>query len=106
MRMRRRITRRRRLGRAEGGSDFASWGEVLEHARSGAPLYYKAPMDYRAVRFRPIAAGEGVATYTYKVKARTIRMWPPGSVGRGRLRTSDPFTANAGHLDRFSKTGG
>ncbi len=51
---------------------FNSWSEVLEYARSGAPLYYHAPLNVRPVRL--------------------------GGVIR---RTSDPFTADKGHLDRF-----
>lgn len=71
---------------------FDSWKDVLDYARTGAPLYYQGPMDYRATRL-----------YRFTVRARTIRVWPPGSTGRGRMRTSDPFTADAGHADRFLK---
>lgn len=75
----------------------------MAYARSGGPLYYQAPMDVRATRFIPSEQDpRGPVPYTYKVQARTIKMWPPGSVGRGRQRQSDPFTADAGHLDRFS----
>lgn len=79
---------------------FESWADVLAYAREGHPLYYKAPMDRNATRFIP-SDGER-APYTYVVQARTLKMYPPGSVGRGRQRTSDPFTADSGHLDRFS----
>lgn len=93
---------------------FTSWSDVLAYARTGGPLYYQAPMDYRPTRLSPCHpgydtrgkyhdAGRGCGPYQYFVKARTIRVWPPGSVGRGRGRTSDPFTADAGHLDRFSR---
>lgn len=72
-------------------TEFSSWPEVLTYAKTGAPLYYQAPMDTRPTAVR------------YEARSRTIRIFPPGSTGRGRLRTSDPFTADAGHLDRFHK---
>lgn len=86
---------------------FSTWGEVLEYARTGAPLFYKAPLDYRAARLfqgrpEPWRRGAALLVAHYVVRARSIRIWPPGSTGRGRVRTSDPFTADAGHLDRFS----
>jgi hypothetical protein len=71
-------------------------------AKAGQDLFYKAPMDQYAHRFT--AQSGGASPFTYKAKGRTIRMWPSGSVGRGRWRTSDPFTANAGHLDRFRRS--
>jgi hypothetical protein len=78
---------------------FHSWADVLAYARRGAPLYYHAPLDSHPVRIYPKTwDGEQLA---YVVRARTIRIWPSGSTGRGRRRTSDPFTADAGHLDRF-----
>lgn len=78
---------------------FSSWPDVLAYARTGGDLYYQAPLNYRPVRLRP---GKN-QTLTYEVRARSIRIWPPGSIGRGRSRTADPFTADAGHLDRFSR---
>jgi hypothetical protein len=78
---------------------FKSWPEVLAYARTGGPLYYQAPMDQRPTMLRP---GSGTP-YSYEAKARSIRIWPPGSTGRGRSRTADPFTADAGHLERFSR---
>ena len=69
---------------------FHTWKEVLAYARTGAPLYYQAPMNYQPSRLTK-----------FQVKAKTIRIWPPGSEGRGRNRTADPFTADAHHLDRF-----
>lgn len=81
----------------QGLVPFRSWPELMTYARAGGPLYYQAPMDHRATRFRP---GKGDLN-TYEVRARTIRLWPPGSVGRGRNRTADPFTADPGHLSRF-----
>lgn len=80
---------------------FSSWRDVLDYASRGGDLYYKAPMDQRATRFSERDAG--LAPYTYQVRARTIKMWPGGSTGRGRSRTTDPFTADSGHLDRFSR---
>lgn len=80
---------------------FSSWREVLDYAGTGAPLYYKAPMDHRATRLRPV---DGTPfPPCYEVRARTIKIWPYGSVGRGRNRTADPFTADSGHLGRFSR---
>jgi hypothetical protein len=68
-------------------------------AKDGATLAYKAPMDVVAHRLGPrTRAGQ---EKVYEPRVRTIRIWPLGSTGRGRSRTSDPFTADAGHLDRF-----
>lgn len=78
---------------------FHSWKDVLAHAKKGAPLFYKAPMDHRAVRLSP--RKEQGQEAVYEAHARTIRVWPYGSTGRGRSRTADPFTADSGHLDRF-----
>jgi hypothetical protein len=78
---------------------FASWRDVLEWAASGRPLFYKAPLDHKTVRLwqgKPSATGA-----FYEVRPRTIRIFPPGSTARGKYRTADPFTADAGHLDRF-----
>lgn len=82
-------------------SHFQSWPEVLAYARTGAPLYYQAPMDHRATRLSP--KKEQGEERVYEARDRTIRIWPSGSAGRGRNRTSDPFTADAGHLDRFRR---
>jgi hypothetical protein len=76
---------------------FHSWPELMTYARAGGPLFYKAPMDHRATR---LTKGHGTPN-SYEVRPRTLRIWPPGSVGRGRSRTADPFTADAGHLSRF-----
>jgi hypothetical protein len=78
---------------------FATWKEVLEYARTGAPLHYQAPLDYVSARLYPCLARP--FPLAYKVRPRTIRIWPCGSIGRGKQRTSDPFTANADHLPRF-----
>ncbi len=77
---------------------FSSWSEVMSAARAGEPLHYKAPLDPHSLR---LTAGSG--PYHYKALGRTIRIWPPGSAGRGKFRTADPFTADAGHLARFSR---
>jgi hypothetical protein len=68
---------------------FHSWTEVVAHARSGGKMFYQAPMDYHP------------SLVTVRAGTRKIRVWPPGSHGRGRARTSDPFMADKGHLDRF-----
>ncbi len=85
------------------GHRFVTWNDVLDWARGGQPLYYKAPLDYRAVQIWPVRPGQTPGPFNFQVRARTIRIWPEGSVGRGRRRTADPFTADAGHLDRFSR---
>jgi len=81
---------------------FETWKDVLAYARTGGPLYYQAPLDRLPTHLIP-AEGKSPVPYTYKVQARTIRIWPPGSVGRGRFRTADPFNADSGHLARFSR---
>jgi hypothetical protein len=86
------------------GNDFRTWKDVLARAKSGDPLYYKAPMDYRASRIYLLSAGDSPRAFSYRVQARTIRIWPPGSSQRGRQRTRDPFNADAGHLDRFRRS--
>ena len=78
-----------------GYRDFATWADVMAFARAPSPtganrLYYWAPLDARPVLLRD-----------YQVRARTLRIFPPGSRGRGRARTSDPFIADAKHLSRF-----
>ena len=78
---------------------FESWADVLTYARTGQPLYYQAPLNYQAAR---LYLG-GKRPFGYEVRARTIRIWPPGAFGRGHQRTSDPFTADVKHLDRFSR---
>jgi hypothetical protein len=78
---------------------FESWADVLTYARAGQPLYYQAPMDHQATRLRPGAK----TIFGFEVRAKTIRIWPSGSLGRGRSRTSDPFNADKGHLPRFSR---
>ncbi len=77
---------------------FSSWPEVMAYAKAGRPLYYQAPMDQRATRFLPGSK----QTFAYSAQGRTIRLWPGGSIGRGKSRTHDPFNADSKHLDRFS----
>ncbi len=67
-------------------------------ARRGEALHYRAPLDCVATKLTP-----GKGPYHYAARVRTIRIWPPGSVGRGRFRTADPFTADKHHLDRFER---
>lgn len=82
---------------------FATWPEVLAYARTGQPLYYQAPLDVQPSRLHAVTAERGPAPFGYLARPRSIRIWPPGSFGRGKQRTADPFTADAGHLSRFSR---
>lgn len=98
---------RRRYGHSsrslDGFTSFGSWPEVLAYAATREPLYYWAPMDHRPVRMVSSTPGGGspIVVPAYEPRKRSIRIWPSGSLGRGRMRTADPFTAGAGHLDRF-----
>lgn len=74
---------------AIGFNGFATWADVLAYAKTGGALYYHAPLNVSPIRVR------------YEARARTIRIFPPGCTGRGKARTSDPFNADKGHLDRF-----
>lgn len=65
---------------------FPSWKDVLEHVRAGKPVYYHAPFDIRPVLVSATAEPQG----------RTVRITPP-------TRDADPFTADAGHLERFKR---
>lgn len=76
---------------------FSSWRDVIEYAGTGGPLYYKVPLNHHPTRLRPTPGQEG----GYETRARSIKIWPYGSTGRGRNRTADPFTADSGHLGRF-----
>lgn len=90
------IIHERTCQRHEAGfARFASWQEVLAFAATGAPLFYWAPMQIAPVRL-----------YSFEVRPRTIRITPPGATGRGRMRTADPFSADAKHLDRFRRRSG
>jgi hypothetical protein len=75
---------------------FATWKSVLAYLQKGCPVWYQAPLDARASRLT-----RGKKPFGYEPRARTVRVYPPGCFGRGKARTSDPFTADAGHLDRF-----
>ena len=61
---------------------FDSWADVLAHVDAKRPIFYWAPLDVRPVR----------------VFAESRR----GKV-RVQVRDAYPFTADAGHLDRFRR---
>ena len=84
---------------------FATWDDVLMAAKLGAELYYQAPLDVKPTRFTPVTNRSVRVEQTYELRVRTIRIFPPGFVGRGRYRTSDPFTADVEHLPRFRNWG-
>ncbi len=86
-------------GAMHGFVKYDSWRDVMDDARRGTALFYQAPMDPSPTRLHP-APGQPLG---YEALARTIKIWPPGSAGRGRQRTADPFTADSGHLDRFRR---
>lgn len=65
---------------------FATWAAVLEHVGAGKATWYQAPLDTRAVRVRVGLRRRGTR----------VRVTPPGG-------DCDPFTADAGHLDRFRR---
>jgi len=85
---------------------FSSWNDVLAYAHGGGPLYYQAPMDARPTKLNQCykhVARQPCAPYTYAVRGKTIRIFPPGSNRRpSDPDRADPFTADKGHLDRFS----
>ena len=66
-----------------------AWSHVLEKVASGAPVYYRAPMDARARRVEAF------------VKGKRLRIKPFGYWRRGE-RPFDPFFANADHISRIS----
>lgn len=86
---------------------FPEWADVLDYAHTGRPLYYQAPMDAFAVRLTQCfkhTRWQPCAPYTYVVRGKTIRIFPPGSNRRpSDPDRVDPFTATRGHLDRFSR---
>ena len=82
---------------------FKTWREVLDAAKSGDVLYYQAPLNHRPTQLRRLTEGDKWSTNVYEPKAKTVRIIPYGARGRGRIRTADPFTADAGHLDRFRR---
>lgn len=65
---------------------FETWADVLAFAKVGW-LHYHAPMDLRPTSVRVVRI----------YKNGKIRL-DPGT------RDADPFTADAGHLDRFRRT--
>jgi hypothetical protein len=67
---------------------FDTWDDVLVHVKLGLPVWYHAPLDVRPVRVQATA----------RPKGRTVRVTPP-------TRDDDPFTADAGHFDRFRRDG-
>lgn len=68
---------------------FETWDHVLCAARTGAQLWYHAPMDVRATR-----------VHVRKVfKNGKIRI--ESRIGDGLI-----FTVDAGHLDRFRSCAG
>lgn len=69
---------------------FATWDAVLAHVAAGLPVWYYAPLDYRATRLG--------SSEVRVMRGAKIRIRPPS-------RDCDPFTADAGHLDRFRKEG-
>lgn len=71
---------------------FETWPTLLAHVRACLPVYYQAPMDPRPVRVRVQFLGSRFLTGEYK----QIRVFPPS-------HDCDPFTADAGHLDRFRR---
>jgi hypothetical protein len=80
-----------RMLESSGGRDgFSSMLEVIAHLRAGLPLYYKAPLSYRAARIDNVARPFG--KNRIYIRANLLD------------RDSDPFTADAGHLDRFRRT--
>lgn len=64
---------------------FSSWSEVVDAAKRGARLWYHAPLDRNPVRVQ----------IDRVFKNGKIRIAKPS-------RDADAFTADAGHLDRFS----
>lgn len=62
---------------------FVCWGDVLLHVDQGQALWYQAPLDAR-----PVLLGR------VHRRGAKVRVYPLS-------RDVDPFTADAGHLDRF-----
>jgi len=79
---------------------FASWSDVIRAARAGQTLYYRAPLDITAVPFRPRLTAYP-SENVYVIYGRRLRLYPPGCIGRGKQRMTDPFMADACHLNRF-----
>lgn len=69
---------------------FDAWEQVLEAARKGEPLWYRAPMD---------------EAQAYPAKSvQVVRVYKNGKLRvRPLANQADPFTADAGHLLRFRR---
>jgi len=65
---------------------FAAWKDLLVFIAAGGELYYQAPLDVRAHRVRVVCV----------FKNGKVRLDPDSS-------GADPFTADAGHLDRMRR---
>lgn len=64
---------------------FDSWDAVLSHVASGGKVWYHAPLD---------VLPHSVRVETRKGKKLRVFPW---------TREADPFTADAGHLNRFRR---
>lgn len=64
---------------------FPTWNALVGAVGRGEAIWYQAPLDARPVRVR------------CELRARSkVRVFPP-------TRDADPFTADAGHLERFKR---
>jgi hypothetical protein len=66
-------------------STFSTWREVQDYVNAHYTLFYHAPLDYRPVLVSAKVRRDG-----------KIRVTPV-------YTDADPFTADAGHLDRFRR---
>lgn len=64
---------------------FTSWAQLFAHIGGGYPLWYQAPMDDRPVQVSAVRWKDG-----------KVRVYPI-------YTEADPFTADAGHLERFRR---
>jgi hypothetical protein len=64
---------------------FESWAQLLDHVAAGYPLFYHAPMDINPAQVSAVLRRDG------KLRVTPI------------YASADPFTADAGHLDRFRR---
>lgn len=67
-----------------GFATFPTWDDVLAHVASGADVHYHAPLNHRPVLIKAAVKGKGVRVTPY-------------------ASDCDPFTADAGHLERFKR---
>ena len=72
--------------RARKPQTFATWADLLDAVGAGYPLYYQAPMDYRAAQVSAVLRKDG-----------KLRVTPT-------YTDADPFTADQGHLGRFRRS--